>query len=68
MIISTAIKGRESAEVLLIDFEHGYMDVKDPVDGVCRVPLDKTYNAMPTTKDLAVCVEAKLKEIVKREI
>lgn len=63
MNITTATKGRENTELLLIDFEHGYMDVKDPVDGVCRVPLDKDYDVMPTAKELTLCVEARLKEI-----
>lgn len=68
MNIETGIKGREQAEILLIDFEHGYMDVRDPVDGACRIPLDKEYQTVPTTLEITTCAKAALKDIAERAV
>jgi hypothetical protein len=56
------------AEVLLIDFEHEFMDVRDPVDGVCRVPLEKKFAQMPTPAELTACAKKVLSEINQAEV
>jgi hypothetical protein len=66
MKVETGIKGREQADILLIDFEHGYMDVRDPVDGVCRVPLEKKFAQMPTPIELTACVKKVPMDIVSK--
>ena len=68
MKVETGIKGREQADILLIDFEHGYMDVRDPVDGVCRIPLDKEYQTVPTTLEIVNCTKVALNNIAEKAV
>jgi len=55
-------KTRPEVQILAIDFERGMVDLRDPVDGVCRVPLLGDPGVLPTAKDLAASAEAVLGE------
>lgn len=63
MKINSQIQGREEMDLLLIDFEHEFMDVRDPVDGICRIPLKATK--MPVEADLSTAAKKVIKPVEK---
>lgn len=63
MKINSQIEGREELDLLLIDFEHEFMDVRDPVDGICRIPLKATK--LPVEADLSTAAKKVIKPVEK---